>query len=290
MEGTSTSSSSDEEEDGLFSGFCFYLDSDVDERVRELLETKGGKLVSSLEKPLPENFMRIINQQDEIYLAREACTEYQVVYQNWVNVCVLQRVFFDVSSFVACEPPSVTRSREKRKLQQENSAPSKRGKPAPYTKKEDDILREFATRYAKDEQIDTQELLWGFAVKKKILPQRTAVSMQKRYAALKKGECLLPRIGEHFKPGEDLALLNWDWCWRNMDRLNNEIPSKWHAAVEHNVVHRRKADALQSRYKTLIKEKGGLERAMASVRPNMVCDEMWFKFFKPKTGEKSSVV
>ena len=68
-----------------------------------------------------------------------------------------------------------------------------------------------------------------------------------------------------------------------MDKTDPELTSKWEAAVAKNVVLRRNADSMKSRYKTVVKEKGGLDCAMALIHPNMLKDEMWYRFFTPKT-------
>jgi hypothetical protein len=112
--------------------------------------------------------------------------------------------------------------------------------------------------------------------------------MAKRYAGLKqeRASAAEQRSGVHFQPFEDFALLKWDWCWRNMDKTDPELTSKWEAAVAKNVVLRRNADSMKSRYKTVVKEKGGLDCAMALIHPKMPKDEMWYRFSTPKTEQK----
>ena len=166
-----SSEEDEEEEEGLFDGLSFYLDSDVNDRVRIRLVNNGGKIVSNLAPPFPKRFMRIINQDDDRYMDHSIPAEYQVVYQNWVNVCMLQKMLVDVSPFVACEPLVMTRLREKKKNEQGEEEPdAKRTKAPLYTKKEDEKLWKFANRYSKMKSLKPKNFSGTMPLKRTSFP------------------------------------------------------------------------------------------------------------------------
>ena len=173
----------EEEEEGMFAAYTFYLDADV--QVRSVIESEDGTIVSELPSSFDDKFVWIVNQT---YLLQKDPLELKgcrVVFQNWVNMCILQRGIVDEEPFTVSEPVAVTkRRREKEEAVNAQSAAPKRMKPDPYSKGEDDLLLAFALENGND--LKTQEALWEKAERKRLLPKRTAISMQKRYSQLKR--------------------------------------------------------------------------------------------------------
>ena len=256
----STPPPSKEKEEGepLFDDYTFFIDNDVNEEVVDFVRREGAKIVSELPSERQQDWVWLVNQKyirvlkDDVEKPR-VC---RVVLQNWVNMCMVKKQIVDIRPFLLSSPiHSPAEDEEEQK--------PKRGKAALYTKAEDDKLWQFEKDYNYKEW--TQEKLWEHAVKKGLLPGRTAISMQRRYRDLKQ-ERKIDKTNQHFSKENDLSLLRWAWCWHNLQRADpTGVGSIWEAAQKKNVVFERKASQMEARYWRVVKKHGGVKNALEVV-------------------------
>ena len=90
-------STSEEEEVLLFEELTFYIDSDVNEEVKEAVQKEGGKIVADLPSEQQPEWIWLVNQKYVRVLKDDAdkprvC---RVVLQSWVNTCMMKKRVVD---------------------------------------------------------------------------------------------------------------------------------------------------------------------------------------------------
>jgi hypothetical protein len=258
---------------GVFAGTTFYVDSDVNEQVIEGIRQERGVIVSELpaEPRNPNNLLWIVNQD----CRNKAASGCRVVFQNWVNMCLLRGKQVDPAPFSVTPSPSAILAPPPPPASEQ---PKKRTKGERYTAEEDETLWSFAASHA--EQKLKQEELWNLAQEEGLLEGRTAVSMLKRYRQLKSERNVHDKHNKHYTESDDLNILRWAWLWQNRDRTGALAHfSIWEAAAQHHIVWGRGGSQLSARFSRLVAKHKGMEQTMTeAARVECFDEDKWTLF------------
>ena len=91
----------------------------------------------------------------------------------------------------------------------------------------------------------------------------------------------LDKTNQHHTKENDLGLLRWAWCWKNLKRADpaTKEESIWEAAQKKNVAFERRASQMEARYRRVVEKLGGVKKALETVKQTDVDREMWISYF-----------
>lgn len=264
----------------LFTGWSFYLDDDVNDEVKNFVDQEGG--VSVGDEP-PDSYQAkclwLVNQHylkvnKEDPFEPRAC---RVILHQWVNACMLKQSLVDMAPFLVSSPveeEGVTPIAKKAKESAAEVAQVTAAATVRYTPEEDERLWQFSREHEDDNY--TQERLWSKAERVKLLPGRTARSMQNRFQTVKAKHHPMDTTHRHYSSLDDLELMSWAWCWHHYKRKDYTM-LMWEAAETKCLLFGRKSSQMESRYKKLLAmHKGGAAQTLGK---DNVSGQRWLEFF-----------
>lgn len=243
----------------MFSGLLFFADDDVDSNVLEHVEEQGGEIRSSTAN---KEVIWLVNQQID---RENHGKQYTRVFQNWVNMSIHQQRPVDLVPFTI-SGNSLFNKKTKTTVSGDR-----------YTKGEDDKLWKFAT-VTHDGHDMTQAELWDLAEEEAVVPERTGLSMLKRYRELRKQRNVMDKTYRPYSLMDDQSIMRWAWYWYTCTHA--EEGSIWEMAAAKRIVQGRNEMQLKGRYNRLVQQhKGAKELLRYAVRIQAHGEETWNAFF-----------